>query len=242
MFKILTFTAVIYYAGHGKKNTGDWCFKDGYITFSDIIELYTKHFQDQVLTIVTDCSYSGKWVKLCIQYLEEQGVRPCGHSARDRGTLLKVYASCRPWEVANTPCFSVLAADTDKNRGCMSYFLTKQLSERQKALGIDFTKLTCGKRINEPCALSPDYTWHKKREGERVFLVKGKDRGRAAWHYILLVDDDETIRLFIENTQGANAGKNSIDVSNYGQVLRSGWGDDPPNDIQDFIENKYGLQ
>ena len=52
------------------------------------------------------------------------------------------------------------------------------------------------------------------------------------------MDDDETIRLFIENTQGVNAGKNSIDVSNYGQVLRSGWGDDPPNDIQDFIENK----
>ena len=77
-----------------------------------------------------------------------------------------------------------------------------------------------------------------------MFLVKGKDRGRAAWHYILLVDDDETIRLFIENTQGqgANAGKNSLDVSNYSQVLRSGWGDDPPNDIQDFIENKYGLQ
>jgi len=83
--------------------------------------------------------------------------------------------------------------------------------------------------------------WHKNVK-EKVFLVKGKDRGWAAWHYILLVDDDETIRLFIEKPQGANAGKNSIDVSNYGQVLRSGWGDDPPNDIQDFIENKYGLQ
>ena len=121
----------------------------------------------------------------------------------------------------------------------MSYFLTKQLSEKQKTLGVDFTKLTCGKRIDEPCALSPDYTWHKKSEGDRVFLVRGKDRGRAAWHYVLLVDDDETIRLFIENTQGANAGMKSIDVSNYGQVLRSGWGADPPNDICDFIEKMY---
>ena len=57
---------------------------------------------------------------------------------------------------------------------------------------------------------------------------------------MLLVDDDETIGKFIEQTQGPNAGKHTIDVNNYGQVLKSGWGEQPPNDIKDWMEEKYG--
>lgn len=236
------YAVVIYYAGHGRKNTGDWCFKDGYITFGDIIELYNTHFKKRVLTIVTDCSYSGKWVKWCSQYLEEQRVRPCGHSARDKGILLKVYASSRSWEMAATPCFSVLAADSDKNKGHMMYFINKQLREEQKAHGVDFAAVTCDKNIDEPCALSPEYTWHKKNEAERIFLVKGDDRDRPAWYYVLVVDDDEKMRLFIEKIQKTNAVERSIDLTNYGQVLESGWGEDPPNIIHDSIEKQYGLK
>ena len=36
-------TAVIHYYGSGRRNTGDWCFGDGCITFRDIASLYMKH-------------------------------------------------------------------------------------------------------------------------------------------------------------------------------------------------------
>ena len=96
------------------------------------------------------------------------------------------------------------------------YFINKQLREEH---GVDFAAVACDKNIDEPCVLSPEYTWHKKSEAERIFLVKGDDRGRPAWYYVLVVDDDEKMRLFIEKMQKTNVVESSIDLTNYGQVL-----------------------
>ena len=200
---------------------------------------YNCFFRGRVLTIVTDCSYSGNWVKACCQYLDEQGVQPCGHSGDKKGILLKVYASCKPTEVAATYCFSVHAAQNDKNNGTMSYYITKELRETQHSYGVNCTDIRCGKRFEEPCALPSEYTWHKWDENHRVFLVRGNDRGRPAWHYVLLVDDEETIKIFKEKTQGDAAGTQSIDVTNFGQVIKSGWGKDPPNEVKDWIDKNY---
>lgn len=84
--------------------------------------------------------------------------------------------------------------------------------------------------IEKPCELLPKSTWNKWNANKRVNLVHGQDKGQAAWHYhdVLLVDDEESIRIFVEKTQGANKGKESINVANYGQALRSGWGSEPP--------------
>ena len=30
-------------------------------------------------------------------------------------------------------------------------------------------------------------------------MIKGKDRGRSAWYYVLLFDDEETIKLLRRN-------------------------------------------
>ena len=81
----------LHYIGPGKRNTGDWCFEDGFITFKDLTDLYLQLLRGHVLTIVTDCSHSGCWVKQCITFLDEQGVGPCGHSAREKGILINVY-------------------------------------------------------------------------------------------------------------------------------------------------------
>ena len=238
---MILYVGIIYYCGHGKRNTGDWCFKDGFISFEDIVSLYMSYFRGRVLSIVTDCSYSGNWVKACSQYLDEQAVQPCGHSADKNGILLKVYASCKPTEVAATPCFSVRCAVNDKNTGVMAYYTNGlKLRETQHSYGVDFTKIRCGKKFEEPCTFPPNYTWHKWNESERLFLVRGKDHGRSAWHYVLLVDDEETIKIFKEKTQGDAAGKESIDVASYGQVLKSGWGETPPNEITDWVHKNYG--
>ena len=186
---------------------------------------------------MSDCSHSGSWVKECSQYLDEQGVRPCGHSAAEKGILLKVYASCRPDEIAAAPSFSVHCATNDKNNGRMSYFIFgKELRESQHTYGISFTEVQCGKMIDEPCSVSPELTWQRRNEARRVYLVRGKDRNRPAWHYVLLLDDEETIKKFKERVDSG-----TIDVAKFGQVLKSGWGKDPPNEVRDELEHKYGM-
>ena len=64
------------------------------ITFKDLMSTYMNHFSGRVLTIVTDCNFSGSWVRDCMQYLDEIGVTPCGHSGVKNDVLVKVFASC----------------------------------------------------------------------------------------------------------------------------------------------------
>ncbi|XP_013402487.1 ankyrin-1 [Lingula anatina] len=69
-------------------------------------------------------------------------------------------------------------------------------------------------------------------EGSLVYLVRGKDRGRPAWHYVLV--KRKLLADFLIKTKGG-----SIDVADYGEVLYSGWGKDPPDDIVKKITDKY---
>ena len=50
---------MLYYTGHGAAGSGNWCFEDGCLSFSDICELLpvgTEH-----LWILADCCFSGHW-------------------------------------------------------------------------------------------------------------------------------------------------------------------------------------
>ena len=204
------------------------------------MSLYHDHMQGNVLTIVSDCSYSGKWVKECCNYLDSLEVRPCGHSAVEKGVLIKVYASCRSGEVAAAPCFSVSGAVNDKNKGFMAYNLGKTLRETQHSSGINFTQIQCENSIVEPCTLNPKLTsWNKKMESSRIYLVRGNNKGKAAWHYVLLNDDDALIADFVEKTQGARAGTETINIEKYGRVLKSGFGQEPPNETKDWLEKNH---
>ena len=68
--------------------------------------------------------------------------------------------------------------------------------------------------------------------GPSIYLVRGKDRGRPAWHYVHV--KDTLLTEFLEKTRGG-----SLDVADYGEVLSSGWGDDPPADLADSIDRDY---
>ena len=65
-------------------------------------------------------------------------------------------------------------------------------------------------------------------------MIKGKDRGRSAWYYVLLFDDEETIKTFEEKLQ-----EDIIDLTRYGQILKSGYGENPPNEVTDLVQKKY---
>ena len=63
---------------------------------------------------------------------------------------------------------------------------------------------------------------------ERIYLVRGKDRGKPAWHYVLA--DKHLLGLFLKKTKGG-----SLDVKDFGTVLRSGRGQNPPDGTIDQI-------
>ena len=197
------------------------------------------HLRGRVLSIFSDCSYAGHWVKQLQVFLDEQGVQPCGHSARDKGILIKVLASCKSNQVPHCLLYSIRACGNDKNNG--RFFIRPngfEVAQAQLTKSVDSTNIRCkNKSITELCTLKPGYTWHKQSASDRIFKVTGEDHGRRAWHYVLLVDDQDTIDKFKELTQGENTGKNTINVRNYGQVLKSGWGEEPPQDVKEWIEN-----
>ncbi len=147
-----------------------------------------------------------------------------------------MYASCKPTEEANSISFSVRGMRNDKNTGTTSFLINdEELHESQHTFGKNFTTLRCGKTPQDPCSFtSPEYTWTKVCHGDLVYLVKGEDRGRSAWYYVLIVDDEDTVCAF-----KAALEDDTINLSRYGQILKSGWGKIPPNEVTDEIERQY---
>jgi len=66
LFRSSANVKVLYYTGHGKKKTGDWCFNNEggteFLSFKDIFDLWDDRRNDnrQKLVIISDCCYSGK--------------------------------------------------------------------------------------------------------------------------------------------------------------------------------------
>ena len=69
---------------------------------------------------------------------------------------------------------------------------------------------------------------YKENSTDRIYLVRGKDRGRAAWYHVLA--KKHLLGLFLKVTNGG-----SLDVADFGDVLGSGWGEDPPEGTRDKI-------
>ena len=70
-----------------------------------------------------------------------------------------------------------------------------------------------------------------------IYLVRRKNEGKLAWHYVLV--NKHVMGLFLKKTQGG-----SLDVADFGAVLRSCQGKNPPVDITNNIiqENDALLQ
>jgi hypothetical protein len=105
-------------------------------------------------------------------------------------------------------------------------FSNKFSSEKKEASGSftdNFQKKTQPK----------SYTEKVTRRSDLVYLVHGKDRDRDAWHYVLV--DKNKLPLFLKQIETG-----SIDVALYGDVLRSGWGKNPPPEVVKEIEDEFG--
>ena len=163
---------LLHYIGAGRRGTGDWCFEDGFITFRDIAQLYLRashNFKGRVLTIISDCSYSGCWVRDCMEFLDEQEVQPCGHKAREKGILIKVVASCRSNEIPTEYRYTVSGTHSERNIGMIAFWISKQLLRTQTIDSIDSSLINCtSKTIDEPCTVLPGLTWKWLKEPRKT--------------------------------------------------------------------------
>ena len=226
-------TAVIKYMGHSEKGTGNWCFKNGTISFQEIFNLYRKHCQNKSLYILTDCCYSGHWVRECAKTLDSLGIPPCGHRARENGALVKVFASCQPDEEAAEPCYSMEAVTVDDD-GSVSVH-ARQLTQ-QRSTWFDSTRLVCCRGPDSPC---PKTTFKYLKWEDAVDRsiniqwLRRKEEGRDMWYYIMLhragdaykedfclqFDKDPTLRL-----------------SDWGYILESGEGENTMEEVEDKVD------
>ena len=229
---------MIWYMGHSEEGTGDWCFEDGTISFQEIFDLYMTHSPRRRLHIISDCCYSGNWVHRCTETLDNKlGIPPCGHKARERGVLIEVCASCQGNQKASEPCFSTDGAYVDANDGFLRFRRNKQLTKHQTTMIADFTQLVCCRDPGNHCPAEDafkNWKWDDAVSGEmrrNIYLVRGKDEGRPAWHYVLLSSGDE------DHVQGFwdEVKTGTLDVADWGYVIVSDWGEDPPHNTRDKV-------
>ena len=138
------------------------------------------HFRGKVLAVHSDCSFAGHWLKEFQDFPDKQGVQPCGHSARDKGILIKVFTSCQSNEIPCRVLYSIRANKNDKDKGgCFIKENNFEVAYAQHLKHIDSTITRCNNdSIDEKCTLKPGYNWHKWNIEERIYLVRGEEGGR----------------------------------------------------------------
>ncbi|XP_019851729.1 PREDICTED: uncharacterized protein LOC109581770 isoform X2 [Amphimedon queenslandica] len=231
--------ALIYYTGHGEKDTGNWCFKDGVISFNDIFELYMMHFRGKSLQIVSDCSYSGKWIHDCGKKLDEYGILSCGHKTREQKMLFKIFTSCQPHEEATLLTYSRKGMKySEEDEGVViNYDEEIKMEPAQKGQNpmlVDFRHIHCYKMPGDQCELDSTCTWEdrlsKKRE-RIVLLVDNKHNKFPSWYYLLISED-----AFDEFKGKQEKGNIGIE-----KVLYSGPGKNPPSDVKKKLNLRFDM-
>ena len=71
-------------------------------------------------------------------------------------------------------------------------------------------------------------------QADLIYLVKGVDEGRNAWYYVMVE------RLKLSLFQKA-LNDDIIHLENYGVILHSAYGDEPPAEITEELKKKYGI-
>lgn len=67
---------------------------------------------------------------------------------------------------------------------------------------------------------------------DMLYLVRGKADGIPCWHYILV--DKQKLPMFKIRVK-----TNQIELADYGQILESGWGENPSEEIQAKIKQQF---
>ena len=225
-FVCVLYLALIWYSGHGQRDTGHWCFKDDVLTFEELLSLYETHFRGRLLTVVTDCCYSGHWAYQLAEALERKGIPPCGHHAEEAGYLIKLYASCQPHERA-TMCSYTFEGVSAGSDGLVKFEVQTAL-KGQRTCGVDTTSIRCsGLDRGIPCGICvQNVSWRDIPRYQCLsHFVQQVPEGNG-WLYLLLFEEEEA--TFKAKVQKGARGE---DVLRHGRVLCSGWDEEPPPEV-----------
>ena len=164
--------------------------------------------------------------------MDELGIPACGHHSRDQGILLKLFCTCKHNQEAAVMAF-IHNVGFNKEKGGITFSM-KEMESGQSPCYSDFRSIRCSKKASEPCELNDQsFKWEDRLlKGNQIYLVRGKDRDKQAWHYVLV--DEDKIEAFNAKVKSGN-----IDVADYGTVLYSGWGQDPPKDTKRKIDLRF---
>ena len=75
----------------------------------------------------------------------------------------------------------------------------------------------------------------RQSQGGGIRFVTGKEQGRACWFYLKVHDD--ALRYY----KHAMTNNNNIQLSDYGNIIHSGWGSPPPKKVQKFMKAEYNF-
>lgn len=76
---------------------------------------------------------------------------------------------------------------------------------------------------------------NKVNYADLIYLVKGVDDGKKAWYYVLV--DKPKLSNFLKALNDDN-----IHLENYGKILYSAYGDEPPSEITDKLKKEYNIK
>ena len=145
------------------KNRGDWPFKGGTLTFRDIYDMYKCHLRGKLLYIVSDCCYSGCWVRECASLLDKERIC-CGHDAEKHKIYLKVFATCLPSQQSTDTLYSSTIKSYVESRTSNSVAFPQHLylQDDQTTFGFDFTSTSkCTLNEQGECLSSNKSTWEQ---------------------------------------------------------------------------------
>ena len=174
-----------------------------------------------------------------MDFLDKQGVQPCGHKAREKGIIIKVYASCKSIEIPTEYRYSVSGVVNERNSGVITFSSSDKRLESQTTYSIETSSLHCrGETITDVCRLKRGYTWRKRHQLERLlYFVRGINNANPVWYFILLHDDEYRMREFHATINSGS--DHECDIRKYGNILESGYGEDPPNAILEEMKQEY---
>ena len=168
----------------------------------------------------------------CARALDSLHIPPCGHRARENGALVKVFASCQSDQEAAEPCYSIEAV-TVEDDGSLTY-PAKQLTQ-QKSTWFDSTNLACCREPDSPCPKTTfqHLTWENAVDRTiNLRLVGRRERERDVWYYLILhrAGDD-----YLQQYQSQLKRDSSLRLSDWGYILESGEGQNPPQTVRDKV-------
>lgn len=122
-----------------------------------------------------------------------------------------------------------------------SFYVNKILTQLTTYYSVTQNKI----KLNESIKLiedlgfeyTPQHEQHRHKpilNGETIYLIKGEDRKRDAWYYVLV--DPNLIEEF-----NMHLDDKIIHLKQYGVILDSAYGDEPPDNITDKIKKEYNI-